>query len=376
MRIRAAVLREMGLPRPYAESRPLRIEEVELAPPARGQVLIRILAAGLCHSDLSVVDGSRPRVMPMALGHEAAGEVLELGEGVEGLAVGDRVVCSFVPTCGHCVPCAEGRPALCEPGAAANVAGTLLEGDRHLTLAASGEPLHHHLGVSAFAEAAVVSARSLVRVDPQLAPEIAALFGCAVMTGAGAVINTARVQAGEAVVVVGLGGVGLAALLGALAAGAQPVVGVDREPAKLDLARALGADAVVAAGEHVVEQVRVALGGRGGDHVLETVGSAAALADAYAMTARGGTTTTVGLPHPSQELRIPAVSLVAEERRLQGSYMGSAIPGRDVPRLVGLHRAGRLPVERMLTHRVGLDDLNAALDRMAEGGGVRQVVVP
>ncbi len=374
MKIRAAVLHEAGLPRPYATSRPLRIEQIELEPPGRGEVLLRILAAGLCHSDLSVVDGSRPRPLPMALGHEAAGEVLELGAGVEGLAVGDRVVCSFMPACGHCGPCADGRPALCEPGALANGAGTLLGGGERLSDDAGGR-VHHHLGVSALAEAAVVSARSVVRIDPDLPPQIAALFGCAVLTGVGAVVNTAAVRPGQSVVVAGLGGVGLAALIGALAAGAHPVVGLDVVPAKLELARELGADHALAAGDDTVAAVRELTGG-GADHVIETVGDERVLADAYAMTRRGGTTVTVGLPHPDRRLDIQALSLVAEERTLKGSYMGSAVPGRDIPRLIALHRAGRLPVDRLLTHRVALDDVNAALDRLADGEGVRQVVLP
>ena len=218
MRTRAAILEEMGRPRPYATSRPLTVCEVELAPPARGEVLVRIAAAGLCHSDLSVINGDRPRPTPMALGHEAAGVVEALGEGVDDLAPGDHVVMVFVPSCGCCAPCAEGRPALCEPAAKANGAGEMLAGGRRL--ARGGAPLHHHLGVSAFAGHAVVSRRSLVRVPRELPMERAALFGCAVLTGVGAVANTARIAPGSSVAVIGLGGVGLAAVLGAVACGA------------------------------------------------------------------------------------------------------------------------------------------------------------
>ncbi len=213
MKIRAAILEEMGRQPPYAASQPLTIDEVELAPPGRGEVLVKIAAAGLCHSDLSVIDGNRPRPMPMALGHEAAALVVETGDDVDDLAKGDHVVLVFVPSCGHCEPCATGRPALCEPAAAANAAGTLLSGARRITR--RGMPVHHHLGVSAFAEYATVSRRSLVKIDHNVPLEHAALFGCAVLTGVGAVVNTARVTAGSTVAVVGLGGVGLAALLGA-----------------------------------------------------------------------------------------------------------------------------------------------------------------
>lgn len=369
MKVRAAVLREMGLPAPYARSQPLRIETLELAPPGPGELLVRVRAAGLCHSDLSVIDGSRPRVMPMVLGHEAAGIVEEIGPGTAGFSVGDQVVFSFVPVCGHCAPCAGGRAALCEPGAQANTAGTLLSGARRW-----GDGLHHHLGVSGFAERTVVSARSAVRVDADLPAEIAALFGCAVMTGVGAVVNTARVAAGESVAIWGLGGVGLAALLGAVASGAYPVVAVDVLPAKLELARRLGATHAFLAGADTVAQVREASAG-GAQYSIETVGSEQVLAQAYAATRRGGTTVTVGLPHPQKQFSVSAVSLVAEERTVKGSYMGSAVPSRDLPRFIALYRAGRLPVDQLLTHRLRLDEINDAFDRLARGEAVRQVVL-
>ncbi len=232
MKIDAVVLRNVGASGPYAQSRPLTIEALELEPPGRGEVLVRIAAAGLCHSDLSVINGDRPRPLPMALGHEAAGVVERLGEGVSSLQVGDHVIMVFMPSCGHCAYCGEGRPALCEPGGAANASGTLLDGDIRLS-DASG-PIHHHLGCSAFATHAVVSEHSLIRIDKDLPLEEAALFGCAVLTGVGAAMNTAQVRPGQNVVVVGLGGVGLAALMGAKAAGAARIVAVDFSPEKLE----------------------------------------------------------------------------------------------------------------------------------------------
>ncbi|HEY0345239.1 MAG TPA: zinc-dependent alcohol dehydrogenase family protein [Solirubrobacteraceae bacterium] len=373
MKVSGAVLREMALPAPYAESRPLEIADLELDSPGAGEILVRVRAAGLCHSDLSVIDGSRPRVMPMVLGHEAAGEVVDVGPEVAGLAPGDHVVLTFVPTCGTCGPCLSGRAALCEPGAAANAAGTLLSGQRRWH-GRDGEPLHHHLGVSAFADHVVVSARSAVRVTAELPFDVAALFGCAVLTGVGAVLHSARVRPGDSVAVFGLGGVGLAALLGARVAGAGTIVAVDVVADKLERARALGATHAVAGGPEAVEAVREATGG-GATHVIETVGNARVLADAYAATRRGGTTVTVGLPHPDQQLSLQAVSLVAEEKTLRGSYLGSSVPARDIPRFVELHRAGRLPVERLLTHRLALDELNTGFDRLARGEGVRQAVI-
>lgn len=372
MQIKAAVLRHMGAAPPYAESLPLAIETLTLDGPRRGEVLVRIAAAGLCHSDLSVIAGKRPRPMPMALGHEAAGIVEALGEGVDDLALGDHVVMAFMPSCGHCAPCAEGRPALCEPGAAANGRGDLLGGGKRLGL--GGERLHHHLGCSAFATHAVVSRRSLVRVAPDLPPAIAALFGCAVLTGVGAVVNTARVRAGEAVVIVGLGGVGLAALLGALAAGAWPVVAVDISADKLALAQELGASfAFDARDPDLVRQVRQATGG-GAVHAFEFAGSVTALKSAYAMTRRGGTTITAGLPPAGVEVGIDIVSLVGEERTIKGSYIGTCVPSRDIPRYIALHRAGRLPVDRLLSGSIPLDQINAGFDALHEGRCVRLIV--
>jgi alcohol dehydrogenase len=363
----------MGLARPYAQSRPLEVVEVELEPPGPGELLVRIGAASLCHSDLSVIDGSRPRPMPMVLGHEAAGEVVECGPGVEGIEPGDHVVLAFVPACGDCEPCRAGRAALCEPGAAANAAGTLLSGERRLR-DAGGSPLNHHLGVSGFADHVVVSARSAVRVDAALPFEIAALFGCAVLTGAGAMTRAASVQPGQRVAVFGLGGVGLAAVLGAVTAGAEQIIGVDVVPARLELARSLGATHAIDGRNGAVEEIRRLTGG-GADAVVETAGSERVLADAYAATRRGGTTVTVGLPHPDRMLSIAAASLTAEERTLRGSYLGSSVPERDIPALIEQHQAGRLPVDRLLTHRIALDDVNEAFDRLAAGEGVRQAIV-
>ena len=374
MTVRGAVLREMGLPAPYAESRPLEVAELELAPPGPGELLVRVGAAGLCHSDLSVIDGSRPRVMPMVLGHEAAGEVVEAGPDAAGFEPSDHVVMSFVPACGHCEPCRAGRPPLCDPGAAANVAGSLLCGERRWSWS-EGADLHHHLGVSAFADHVVVSARSAVKVDPALPYEIAALFGCAVLTGVGAAVNAARVRMGDSVAVFGLGGVGLAALLGARAAGAAEIVAVDVVESKLELARELGATHAVKAGDGSVEEVRLAAGGAGVDHAIETVGSERVLGDAYAATKRGGTTVTVGLPHPSKMLSIPATSLVSEERTLRGSYLGSSVPAIDIPRYIALYQAGLLPVDRLLTHTIALDEVNEGFDRLASGEAVRQAIV-
>ncbi|MCY1521549.1 putative alcohol dehydrogenase D [compost metagenome] len=372
MKVRAAVLQRLGAPAPYAQSRPLEIEEVELAPPGPGEVLVRIAAAGLCHSDLSILNGDRPRRTPIVLGHEAAGVVEALGEGVTDLAPSDHVILVFVPSCGHCAPCAEGRPALCEPGGAANVAGTLLGGARRLSY--RGEPMDHFVGVSAFAEYATVSRRSLHKIDRELPLEIAAMFGCAVVTGVGAVVNTSQVRPGQTVAVVGLGGVGLAALMGALAAGAARVIAVDLAQDKLDFALALGAtDSVNASDPDAAKRLRDMTEG-GVDHALEMVGSAKALEFAYKVTRRGGTTVTVGLPAAIQTLNTPVWHLVAEERTLKGSYLGSCVPRRDLGRFIALYRQGKLPVDRLLTGRLKLEEINEGFDRLQRGEAIRQIV--
>lgn len=378
MRTRAAILSASPAERPYALSRPLSVETVTLDDPRPGEVLVRVVAAGLCHSDLSVINGDRPRPLPMALGHEAAGVVEHVGEGVAGLVPGDHVVMVFVPSCGACAPCAEGRPALCEPGAAANMLGELLAGGRRITREGQPgsvrEPINHHLGVSAFAEYAVVSSRSLVKVDPSFPLERAALFGCAVLTGVGAVVNTAAVRAGQSVAVVGLGGVGLAAVLGALAAGAAEVIALDVAADKLDLARALGATAAFDSRDPgTVGAVRELTRG-GVDAAIETAGVIAAFETAYAITRRGGETVTAGLARPDARIPLAQVSLVAEERTIRGSYLGGGVPSRDIPRYMRLNLAGRLPVERLHTGTDRLDDINAAFDALAEGRTVRRLI--
>ena len=373
MKVRAAVLETIGLPAPYAESRPLKIREVELDPPGAGEVLIRVHAAGLCHSDLSVVSGDRPRPVPMVLGHESAGEVIECGAGVTDLTPGDRVVLVFMPSCGGCMPCMEGRPALCEPGAASNGAGTLLSGARRLHLA--GRPVNHHVGVSCFADHAVVSRRSCVKIASDLSYPEAALFGCAVLTGVGAVINTARVQAGTTVAVLGLGGVGFSALLAAVASGAREIIALDLSESKLALARELGATATVDASRPgAADEVRELTRG-GVDFAFEMAGAIPAMELAWRITRRGGSTVSAGLPHPEKRFQLPPVQMVAEERTLRGSYIGSAVPARDIPRYIEMYRRGKLPVDRLMGERLTLDDINRGFDRLATGQAMRDVVL-
>ena len=368
----AAVLDASGAhARPYAESQPLRLAQVELADPRPGELLVRIDAAGLCHSDLSVINGDRVRPMPMVIGHEATGLVEALGSADDKVfAVGDRVVLAFLPACGECLRCQSGEGYLCPNGAAANGAGVMLRGGSRLS--ERGESLHHHLGVSAFAGHAVVDRRSAVRVDRDIPAEIAALFGCAVLTGVGAVMNSAQVRPGESVMVYGLGGVGLAAVLGAFAAGAVPVVVIDPVADKRAIAQSLGA---LAFAPDDLAAIAAAIPD-GADVVIETAGRAEVLIAAYGAARRGGRVVTVGLPAPGARFDIPALSLVADGKTLIGSYMGSSIAARDIPRYLALWRAGRMPVERLLTSVGPLNTLNASLDHLARGEAIRQIIVP
>lgn len=373
MRIRSAVLRTVGVARPFTESLPLTIEELDLAGPGPGELLVRIEAAGVCHSDLSVVTGQRPRPLPMALGHEAAGVVLEVGDQVHDVAPGDHVVLVFVPSCGSCGHCLAGRPALCPVGGAANARGELRAGGSRL-LAADDELVHHHLGVSAFAERAVVDRASAVVIDADVPFDVAAVLGCALLTGFGAVRNTAGVNAGDSVTVIGLGGVGQAAVLGAVAARALVIVAVDPVAHKRQLALELGATHACSPAD--AAGVLDELLGDGTRWVFEAVGSAKVLEQAFALTGRGGTTVSIGLPPPDSSIQLPALAFAGEGKTVTGSYMGSAVPQRDIPDMVRWWRSGALPVEKLVTGILPLADINSALEQLADGQAVRQLIRP
>ncbi|OIJ88361.1 zinc-binding dehydrogenase [Streptomyces colonosanans] len=371
MKTRAVVLRGVSTARPYCESRPVEVEELELGAPREGEVLVRIAAASLCHSDLSVVNGDRVRPLPMALGHEAVGVVQETGPGVSRVRPGDHVALVFVPSCGFCADCAAGRPALCAQAAAANGSGALLHGPSLLT-DASGAPVHHQLGVSAFSEHAVLAQESVVPIPEDIPFTVASMFGCAVLTGAGAVINTAALRPGQSTVVYGLGGVGLSAVLGARAAGAYPVIAVDPVPEKRELALQLGATHMYAPGE-AVEAIRELTFG-GVELAVEAVGSPKVMAECLTAVARGGTVVSVGLPAPDRVLEVPALAFAGEGKSLLGSYMGDAVPRRDIPRFLDLWRAGLMPVERMHTGTLPLTGINTAIEELASGRAIRQII--
>jgi Zn-dependent alcohol dehydrogenase len=373
--MRAAVLRELpgDGTGSYSESMPLAIEVLATPRPRAGEVGVDIIYSSLCHSDLSVINGSRPRPLPMALGHEAVGRIASLGEGTGHLAIGTKVVLVFVPGCGDCRACAAGRPALCHKAAVSNTAGDLLHGPA-LLRGAGGERINHHLGVSAFADHAVVAAESVVPVDEDVPDEVAAMFGCAVLTGIGAIRHTAQLEKGQSVIVYGLGAVGLAAIMGAVLAGASEIIAIDPNTAKHELALAAGATAV-GTPEQARELVAAATGD-GVDVAIEASGSARVIAEALEVLTRGGAVVCVGLPHPEAELAVPALTFAGAGKRLLGSYMGDARPTEDIAFFARAWREGRLPVHLLHSDTRPLEEINQALDALAEGRVIRRLLAP
>ena len=366
MRIRAAVLHEPGR---------IAVEEVELDPPKSGEVLVRVSAAGVCHSDLHLANGALGEGRwPMVLGHEGAGVVEEVGEGVTHVVPGDRVALCFVPSCRECRACRAGRLNLCEPAGTNGVRGTLMDGTSRLRRA-DGTVLQHGLMTACFAERAVVSAGGVVPLPPDLPLWQAALLGCGVMTGFGAVRNVARVRPGESVVVIGAGGVGLQVLAAAKLAGAAPIVVVDRDAAKLERARGRGADHVVdtSTEERVVRTLRTLTDG-GADHAFEVVGVPETILLAWKAIRPGATAVVVGLAEKGVDVGLPAIEFLSD-KGIRGSYFGSGDPARDLPELAELARSGRLDLAGVVTHVDTLDGVGEALDRLRRGEGARTILL-
>ena len=373
MKIKAAVLYEQGKKTPFSESKPLKVEEVDLEPPGAGEVLIRTGAAGLCHSDLSMINGVMQRKVPMVPGHEAAGVVEEIGANVTQCKPGDHVVMSFVPICGECEFCITGRSNICSTAFNARASGALINGNRRLSL--DGEPLHHTNGVSCYAEYMVACEDSVITIDKEVPMLDAALFGCAVVTGVGAIINTAKIVPGSTIAVVGLGGVGLCALLGGVVAGAGRIIAVDIASDKLGLARQLGAtDTFNATDPNCTEKIIEETKG-GVEYAFEVAGVVEAMQTAYAITRRGGTTVTSGLSQHQHTFEIPHSQLVVDERTIKGSYMGSCVVRNDVPKFINLYKQGKLPVDKLRSGNICLNDLNQGFDKLAAGDAIRQMLV-
>lgn len=360
--MKAAVMR--------ANQVPLVLEDVEIDAPGPGEVLVRTVASGICHSDLHVIEGGLPVPPPCILGHEPAGVVEAVGEGVSEVAPGDHVIGCLTAWCGVCRFCTEGRPYLCPtqfagrpPGAKPRLAG------------AGGAPIGQFANLSSFAERMLCPQRSLVKIRDDMPLDRASLIGCGVTTGLGAVINTVRVPAGARVAVVGCGGVGLAAIQGARIVGAGRIVAVDTQPWKLELARELGATDCVDAGAGDPVAAVQALTGGGADFAFECIGLVPTVQQTIGMTGRGGTAVLVGVVPITQLVPISAADLTLGEKKVVGSYMGSNRFRFDMPRYVDFYLDGRLRLDEMISSRIGLDEINAAFDRMRKGEAARQVIV-
>lgn len=366
-RMRAAVLRTPGTA--------LSVEEIDISDPGRGEILVEIEAAGVCHSDLHYLRGDLRCPLPVVPGHEGAGRVIGLGPDVrEGLAVGDRVALLWRPNCGRCRQCVAGRPIMCESGPIQAASGGLLDGTSRLSQ--GGETIHHLLGVSCFAERVVVPERSVVRVPDDVPAEIAAIAGCAVITGVGAVLNVIGACLGDAVVVIGAGGVGLSAVMGARAAGATTVIAVDVDDDRLELATRLGATHVVhGARGDTAEQILDLVPG-GVPWVVEAVGRPETLLTAVAVLRPGGTAVAVGLGRVGQRFDIGINDLVQKQKRVVGSLYGSSIPQLDLPRIFDLYRSGALPLDLLIGQRFALDEIDDAFDALQHGSVGRSIVVP
>lgn len=357
--VRAAVLSSVDAP--------LQLREVNLPEPGHGQVQVRLAAAGVCHSDLSLRNGTLAQPLPAVLGHEGSGTVVAVGDGVADVAPGDQVLLNWSPACRDCWFCAHGEPYLCVHAADA--------AQRPYATLPDAGPLYAGLGTAAFGEETVVAASAVIPLPADVPLQDAALLGCAVLTGVGAVLNDAAVQPGESAVVYGLGGVGLSALQGARIAAAEPIIAVDVSSAKEELARRHGATEFLVAGDDVAKRVRSITGGRGADHAFECVGRSETIRQAWSSTRRGGRTTVVGIGAKSDTVSFSALELFHFARTLSGCVFGSADPARDVPVLAQHLRSGRLALDSLITHRIALDEIDAAFERMAAGQGGRSLIV-
>ena len=366
MKIRAAVLEQTGGPH--------HVQELDLAPPGPNEVLVRLRATGVCHSDFNAIDGTAETRCPAVLGHEGAGVVEAVGPATTRVAVGDHVALSWAPSCGACAECLRDLPQLCSTAWPAMGTGGLLDGTTRLSR--DGEPVYHYSFLSTFAEACVVPENCCVPIPRDVPFDVAGLVGCAVTTGVGAVWRTAQVRPGDRVAVIGCGGVGLSALMAAVAVGAEPVIAVDAAPAKLDVARSFGATGGVlwaGSAEETAEAVREASGG-GVDYAIEATGRPEAMLAAFLSTRARGAAVLIGIPREDAVLPLPALSIPRMERRILGSIYGSSRPERDFGRTLDLYRSGRLPLDRLVSHRLPLDAVEDAFALMRSGEALRVVL--
>lgn len=368
MKMKAAVLHEPG--------QPLTIETVTIAPPQPGEVLVRIAATGVCHSDLSTAMGRSRGTLPVILGHEASGIVAQTGEGVTRVAPGDRVILSWAPHCGHCFYCHEALPTSCDSYLHGAAQGGLWDGTSRLSSdAPDAARLNHFSCVSSFAEYAVVPQAGCIPIADDIPFDVAALVGCAVTTGFGAVVNDAQVRPGAHVVVSGVGGVGLNAIQAAALSGAQTIIAVDVNDAKQAVAETYGATHFLnPAATDAVDAVRALTGGRGADDVIECTGRPPALDLAYEMLRPGGSVVVVGIAGFGEKMSIPASSLPNTQKRVIGSNYGGGIPHQDIPRILALYRSGRLDLDSQIGKRIPLEQINEAFEWLREGVLARSVI--
>ena len=346
---------------------PVRIETIVVPDPGPGEAVVRIQACGVCHTDLHYKQGGITDEFPFLLGHEAAGVVESVGEGVEDIAPGDFVVLNWRAVCGKCRACRRGRPWYCFDTHNAK---------QRMTLAATGQELSPALGIGAFADKTLVAAGQCTKVDPSVSPAVAGLLGCGVMAGLGAAINTGGVGRGDTVAVIGCGGVGGAAIAGARLAGASKIIAVDIDDRKLGTARELGATHAVNSREaDPVEAVRDLTGGFGADVVIEAVGRPETYRQAFYARDLAGTVVLVGVPTPEMKLELPLLDIFGRGGALKSSWYGDCLPSRDFPMLVDLHLQGRLPLEKFVTETIALDEVEKAFERMHHGDVLRSVVV-
>lgn len=367
-RVRAAVLEDVG--------ERFRLEELELDDPGPGEVRVRIAAAGVCHSDLHVIHGDLPVPLPAVLGHEGAGVVEAVGEGVKRVQPGDHVVLSWVPGCGRCYYCRIGRPDMCEAAFDLQVAGTLPGGALRFRRPGGGT-VHHFLAVSCFAEETVVPEQGVIPIRRDVPLDRAALVGCAVTTGYGAVVHTAQVRPGSSVAVLGTGGVGLNVIQTAVLSGAWPVIAIDRIPAKLELARRFGATHTIDASrvDDLIGAVLNLTEGRGADYVFEVVGRPETIQTAYGMARKAGMVVVVGIAAPHEDVAINAFSLPSQSKVLTGSWYGRSVPEVDIPRILDLYMAGRLDLDNLVSQRLPLAAIDDAFEALRSGGIARSVLV-
>ena len=360
---RAAVLSAVG--------EEIRIEELELQDPQEGEVLVRMRAAGICHSDWHVATGATPHPLPVVLGHEGAGVVEAVGPGMDSISKGDHVSLNWAPSCGSCFYCSHGRPGLCETFVKPLWAGTMLNGSTRFQR--SGKPVFHFSGLACFSEWTVVPHQCCIRMPNKVPFEIAALIGCAVTTGVGAVLNTAKVTQGSSIAVFGCGGVGLSVILGAKLAQASTIIGVDNIPGKETVALSVGASHFVTGGD-VVARIKGLTGGRGADYVFEAIGSPAMQETAFEAVRPGGVLVLAGISPAGTKTNLPGASITRQEKTVMGSYYGTSNPQKDFPLIANHFLEKRLPIDRIVGTRYTLNEINVAYRNINSGSG-RGIIV-